>query len=225
MPKQKDLKRLVRARMQKTGESYTSARTRVLAKRATPAPKLAPAPQDLAAIAGMSDAAVKKGTGCDWSKWVKSLDHWGAAKMSHKEIAELIHSTWKTSGWWSQMVAVGYERVRGLREKGQKRSGSYTINKSRTYPVAVEQLFSAFTPPRLARWLDGRKPTVRKATAPKSVRITWDDGSNVEVNLWKKGVTKSQVQLQHDGFASKTDAERMRAWWTERLTALGEVFG
>lgn len=222
MPKQKDLKRLVRARMQKTGESYTSARTQVIAKRATPAPKLAPATQDLAAIAGMSDAAVKKGTGCDWSRWVKSLDQWGAAKMSHKEIAELIHSKWKASGWWSQMVAVGYERVRGLREKGQKRSGSYTIGKSRTFPVAVEQLFAAFTPPRLSRWLDGAKPTVRKATAPKSVRITWEDGTKVEVILLKKGETKSQAQIQHDGFLSKAAAERMRAWWTERMATLGE---
>jgi hypothetical protein len=33
MPTQKDLKRLVRARMKKTGESYTAARARLLAKR------------------------------------------------------------------------------------------------------------------------------------------------------------------------------------------------
>ncbi len=32
MPSQKDLKRLVRARMQKTGEAYTAARAQLLAK-------------------------------------------------------------------------------------------------------------------------------------------------------------------------------------------------
>ena len=31
MPRNKDLKRLVRARMSKTGESYTAARTKVIA--------------------------------------------------------------------------------------------------------------------------------------------------------------------------------------------------
>src|SRR3954467_11720027 len=36
MPKQKDLKRLVRARMQKTGEAYTAARAQVLRKPRTP---------------------------------------------------------------------------------------------------------------------------------------------------------------------------------------------
>lgn len=33
MPKQKDLKRVIRSRMQKTGESYTAARAQLLRKR------------------------------------------------------------------------------------------------------------------------------------------------------------------------------------------------
>ena len=36
MPRQKDLKRLVRARMEKTGEAYTAARAQVLRKPRTP---------------------------------------------------------------------------------------------------------------------------------------------------------------------------------------------
>jgi hypothetical protein len=32
MPRDKDLKRLVRTRMQKTGESYTTARARIVSK-------------------------------------------------------------------------------------------------------------------------------------------------------------------------------------------------
>ena len=32
MPRNKDLKRLVRARMQKTGEAYTAARAQIVAK-------------------------------------------------------------------------------------------------------------------------------------------------------------------------------------------------
>ena len=87
MPTQKDLKRLVRARMHKTGEAYTSARAHVLAKPRTnnsrPSPATAPvvevadvvtpapSPKDYAKLAGMSDAVIKKNTGCDWAKWVK----------------------------------------------------------------------------------------------------------------------------------------------------------
>jgi uncharacterized protein YndB with AHSA1/START domain len=38
MPKQKDLKRLIRGRMRKTGESYTAARLQILQKTTTPSP-------------------------------------------------------------------------------------------------------------------------------------------------------------------------------------------
>ena len=70
MPRNKDLKRLVRARMSKTGESYTAARARVLARSAaerktasaaaTRAASAPPAPKvDYARLAGMADATIK----------------------------------------------------------------------------------------------------------------------------------------------------------------------
>ena len=111
MPRQKDLKRLVRARMHKTGEAYTSARAHVLAKpRVKPptssatapavdtivAEKAAPSPKEYAKLAGMSDAIIKEKTGCSWERWVKSLDYHGAAEMSHRDIATLIHEKYKT---------------------------------------------------------------------------------------------------------------------------------
>jgi hypothetical protein len=93
MPAQKDLKRLVRARMQKTGESYTTARVQLLKKK--PQTRMA-APVDYAKLAGMSDAVVKAKTGCDWANWVWSLDRAGADKMPHREIARPVHQTYTT---------------------------------------------------------------------------------------------------------------------------------
>ena len=66
MPKQKDLKRLIRSRMQKTGEAYTAARLQVLKKK-EPA-------SNYAAVAGMSDASVSKRTGRTWAQCVRVLD-------------------------------------------------------------------------------------------------------------------------------------------------------
>ena len=51
MPANKDLKRLTRARMSKTGEAYTTARARLLEKKQTRAAEPTP---DYAALAGMS---------------------------------------------------------------------------------------------------------------------------------------------------------------------------
>ncbi len=221
MPTQKDLKRLVRARMRKTGESYTAARAQLIARRA-PAVKPAAREPDYAALAGMSDAAVKKATGCPWKRWVGALDALGAASLSHPEIARLVAERFKVSGWWSQSVTVGYERIRGLRDKGQRRGGGYEVSKSRTFPVSIDVLYGAFAPRRLARWLDGARPALRKATEAKSMRFTWEDGTKVEAYFLKKGDHKSQVALQHRELRSRADAERMRAFWTERLAALGQ---
>src|SRR5256712_6672198 len=44
MPTNKDFKRLVRARMRKTGEAYTAARAQLLSKRHAPAPPPPPPP-------------------------------------------------------------------------------------------------------------------------------------------------------------------------------------
>ena len=105
MPKNKDMKRLVRARMAKTGESYTTARLHVLAKARPEAPRekaktaiararRAPAVSAVAAeyekLAGMKDATVEARTGCTWERWVVALDRAGAKDMTHGEIAELV---------------------------------------------------------------------------------------------------------------------------------------
>ena len=114
MPKQKDLKRVVRARMQKTGESYTTARLQLVRKK-EPEP-------NYAELAGMSDAAVKKATGRDWREWVAILDAEKSAEKPHRDIARYVASL-GTPDWWSQTVTVGYERIRGLRAIGQRRGG------------------------------------------------------------------------------------------------------
>ncbi len=227
MPIQKDLKRLVRARSRKTGESYTAARARVLEKKSetkpAPAAKAAPAQPriDLAELGGMSDEAVAKKTGRSWKGWVTELDRAGAAEFPHAKIARLLHESHGLPGWWAQMVTVGYERIRGLREKGQRRDGSFDVNKSKTYPVPIEELWKGFG--RCKLWLDGAELRMSKATKHKSMRMRWSDGTPVEANFYAKGATRSQVQLQHRNLPSRAEAARLRTFWKERLAALGTL--
>ncbi|HLU39906.1 MAG TPA: hypothetical protein VK081_11005 [Planctomycetota bacterium] len=227
MPKNKDLKRRVRARMQKTGESYTTARARVLAKKKTPATaarsaaatRSAPA-ADHAAIAGMRDEAVRAKTGRGWAEWLAELDALGASAMSHTDIARLVRERFELSGWWSQAVTVGYERIRGLRERGQRRQGAWEVNKAKTVPVPVAALYAACAPAARRRWLGSVQPTARKATANKSMRFAWPDGTLVEFNFWAKGPNKSQITVTHHKLATREAAEEARAFWAERLGAL-----
>jgi len=224
MPKQKDLKRQVRSRMTKTGESYTTARSKLIRKKTEAKRKPSePRPADYAKLAGYSDEAVKAKTGCVWATWVKALDYAKATSMSHKEIARYVREKWDVSGWWAQAVTVGYERIRGLREKGQHRGGGFVVNKSKTYPVPIAKLYQAFGAAGRKRWLGEVKLTIKKATPKKSMRISFEDGTPVNVHFWNKGAKKSQVTLQHQERPSKSDADKIRAFWTQRLKELGEV--
>ena len=72
--------------------------------------------------AGVSDEAVAKATGRDWNGWLAALDRAGASTLAHKEIAALLNGKLGVaSGWWSRMIAVGYEQARGLRDRYQKK--------------------------------------------------------------------------------------------------------
>jgi hypothetical protein len=222
MPTNKDFKRLVRGRMQKTGESYTTARAHLLKQK--PAAPVAPALVDYARLAGKSDATLKAKTGCTWDRWVKALDHAHAHTWPHRDIAEYVHKKYKLPGWWAQTVTVGYERIKGLRAIGQRRDGSFEATKSKTFAVPLARLYRAFDDARTrARWLPGVDLTVRTATREKSMRITWPDRTSVEVGFTRRGAAKSQVQLQHGKLPDPAAAMRVKQYWAERLGALEGV--
>jgi hypothetical protein len=229
MPLNKDLKRLVRARMTRTGEAYTAARANIIKK-----PKSATAPEavapnvskavDYAALAGTSDATIKAKTGCTWESWVHALDRLGAEQMTHREVATLVNTKYKIPGWWSQTVTVGYERIKGLRARGQRRDGTYEATKSRTFNVPVTVLFDAWADAKMRRrWLNGATVKVRTATSPKSMRLDWTDRSIIAVGFAAKGKSKSSVAVQHEKLPDRDTAERIKQYWSDRLDALGEV--
>jgi hypothetical protein len=228
MPANKDFKRLVRGRMQKTGEAYTTARAHLLQQKPTAAasPSRRPAPSEYARIAGRSDAILKERTGCTWERWVKALDRAKAYTWSHREIAKHVQDRYKTPGWWAQTVTVGYERIKGLRAVGQRRDGSYEANKSKTFAVPLARLYRAFHEKRTRdRWLPGVDLKVRTATRGKSMRITWPDQTLLVVGFLRTGTGKSQVAVQHEKLPDRDSAARMKQYWTERLSALEDVLG
>jgi hypothetical protein len=224
MPTNKDFKRLVRGRMRKTGEAYTTARANLLKPKPSTASAKSPAKSDYARLAGRSDAIIKERTGCTWERWVKALDREKAQTWPHREIAKHVQEKYQLPSWWAQTVTVGYERIKGLRAVGQRRDGSFEASKSRTFAVPLGVLYRAFEDPRVRhRWLPNVALTVRTATPQKSMRITWPDRTSVEVGFSAKGTGKSQVAVQHTKLPEKASAARMKEYWAERLNELGEV--
>ncbi|WP_235999048.1 hypothetical protein [Qaidamihabitans albus] len=222
MTRQKSFKTRVRTRADKTGESYTTARRRILEKSDT-APQSAP-PVAVQPQRG-SEAALRERTGRGWDEWFALLDTWNATEHTHTEIARHLVEEHGVDGWWAQSVTVGYEQARGMRAPGQKSDGYFGISRSKTVAVPVERLFTAFTDSRLLeRWLPGVTLNVRTATAPKSFRADWVDGSTrIVVGFIPKGDAKAVVALQHEKLTDAQEAARMKTFWGERLAALKEA--
>jgi hypothetical protein len=201
MTRQKSFKRLVRARMEKTGESYTAARAMLLSAEEPDGGWLA-----------TSDKRIRERTGRGWEEWFDLLDTWG--ELTHREIARRIAAELGIDplAWNAQAITMSYERTRGGRLPGQRDDG-FAVTATKTLSVPVEQLFDAF--------LEQGELRERTSTRPKSARFDWTGGeSRVNATFVAKGEASSTVSVEHRRLADPDEAERMKAFWRERLSSL-----
>ena len=216
MTRQRSFKRLVRARMAKTGERYAAARAALLAAEestSTEAPTLT-----------VSDEVIRRRTRRGWEEWFDLLDDSGAIAMPHREIARWLEAEHGIDGWTAQSVTVSYERARGRRAVGEHADG-FAITAQKTVAVPVDRLYDAFVDESLRkRWLSGGRLRARTATKPKSARFDWGDGpTRVIVGFEAKGDAKSVVAIEHARLPDAAEAQLMKAFWRDRLALLKEV--
>jgi len=170
----------------------------------------------------VGDDVLKERTGKIWTEWFPILDKAGAKKMSHTEITTALQDKFGVPGWWCQMVAVGYEHSRGLRELHQSSAG-FSASVSRTFDIALKPLFAACADEKKrAGWLKGDKLVVSTARPEKTVRGTWDGAGRLEIRLYPKGAAKTQVVIDHMKLSSSADVTKMKAFWSENLERLRE---
>ena len=198
MTTQRSFKRLVRARMGKTGESYTAARAMLLA---------AEEPDGWLAT---SDERIRERTGRGWEEWFDRIDEWG--ELTHREVARRIAAELGIDplAWNAQAITMSYERTRGGRLPGQRDDG-FAVTATKTLPVPVERLFDAF--------LAQDELSERTSTRPKSARFDWGE-TRVNAVFAAKGEASSTVSVEHRRLPDPDEAERMKAFWRERLTQL-----
>jgi hypothetical protein len=215
MTRQKTFKRRVRERMAKTGETYTSARRMLIAAGEHPESAVATFEPPVA------DQKVIEATGRGWQDWFALLDEWDATRRTHTEMARWLREQHGVDGWYSQSLTVGYEQARGLRAPGEHADG-FVATASKTIAVPVARVFEAFDDEALRdQWAPGADLRVRTATAPKSARYDWEDGSTrVIVGFDDLGEAKCRVAVSHERLPDADAADEMKAWWRARLTVL-----
>jgi hypothetical protein len=227
-PKAAPTRKKKRVAKKRTGRSAGSSPARRHASgRRRPKPI-----SQVARAGGISSDAVLRATGFAWDHWLAVLDAFDVRAHGHKAAAEFLLREHKVGEWWSQMIVVGYEQTRGLRQKHQKADG-FTVSCSRTIDAPAARVFEAWSDDvQRARWLTGAWLTIRTATPPRSLRMNWNAGeglpaepgaTRIEVNIDAKADGRCQVSVQHTKLPSAADVETLRAFWTRALESLRAI--
>lgn len=223
MTRQKSFKERIRARMDKTGESYATARRR-LVEKAEAEERRRRTPHTISRTR-TRDEAVHASTGRRLGEWFALLDEWGAREQGHTAIARWLADEHGVEGWWAQNVTVAYEQERGMRVPGQRADGTFSVSASKTVAVPVDELFAAFEDEALRRrWLGDYEVAVRTARPGKSITAAWEEGTTrLAIGFYAKGDAKSQVALAHERIAEARRADELKAFWRDRLGALKQL--
>lgn len=232
MTQQKKLKKAIRARSRKTGESYTAARRHIVRGGTTTAPRVT-------RVERKGEAGVIKKTGHGYDHWFAVLDAFSAPAKGHTASAAHLYGEHGVPGWHSQMITVAYERERGLRAMNQSVAGDFQVNVSKVVPVSLADVVDAFrSARRRARWLKGADPSLGRAleaalSGPKAhqikvrdsalagLRYPWGDG-RVQIYIAGKPNGRTSVVASMTKLAGSEEVEERRAQWRNALEGLKE---
>lgn len=243
MTQAKKLKKTIRARARKTGESYTVARRQVLKAREgrKPAPPsastpIAPAKSPSRGI--VSDATSLRKTGKPLEHWFAVLDAFDPKAKGHTDRAQYLYEEHKVPGWYCQQITVTWERARALRVANQSCDGSFQVSVSRAVKATLAEVAAAIGERRSRDlWLRDADPALARAVnaafeGPKprsvkiknalnaNVRIPWD-GATVEIRITGKPNGGSTTVVADSGnLARHALVEERRAQWKQALDAL-----
>jgi hypothetical protein len=177
------------------------------------AAKKAPAP-------ATSDAAVKAKTGRDWAAWFELLDRAGAKQLNHKQITQLLIDKHAVPRWWNQMVAVEYERSRGLRARHEKADG-FSVSVSKTVATSLGTLYEATADAtKRKKWFPKGVFESSSQTKDKYFRGAWNKTARLDIGFYAKGVGKAQIALQVNKLADQASVDVERATWQTALAKL-----
>ena len=252
MTRARALKAVIRSRIAKTGERYTTARRHVLKELAPPLapvvrsrqPTSAPAPvaaSPVKAKGGLSDAKAREKTGHGLDHWFSVLDRFGGAEKGHTAMARHLYDDHAVPGWYSQGITVAYERTRGLRDVNQRCDGEYEVSVSKVVPATTQEIVRALTEPsRRKRWTTEVEPTLVKALAAAlarpgakgvvvrpdnlgTLRYKWGETS-VQIYIAPKPGGKVSVVATNGKLADAAMVEARRAIWRKALAGLARMY-
>lgn len=144
--------------------------------------------------------------------------------MEHGAIVRVLEQA-IDSGWWRQMVAVGYERMIGKRVLGQKCTGEFSTGVSLTLPLSMDaarDAWIALIADRVdyAGALASGEPRLSQSAKWRYWRIDLDDGSKVSVNICEKPGGKALLSVDHGSLADSGCIAAVKSFWKSLLAQI-----
>lgn len=240
MTKQRTFKRRVRGRMAKTGESYSTARRRLLSKASSPfRTRLAsqPALDEVVALDSVTSNSrrrlldwrrtwVRRSTGIPIDAWIGILDEAGARGLRHREIWHWLGASGQVSdGAVREGIVIIYEQHIGRRVIGQSCDGDYPAQVTKRLKGTMDQLLDQWL--QLVtdkRVLNGAgilsEPSVSRTDKFRYWRAKLADGTTVAVTIYGMSDGRAAFGIQQRGFRDRPSADASRAYWKQFIAPL-----
>jgi hypothetical protein len=213
-----------------------AAKPKLATKRATPKASAAPRVESARRASASIDTtlfpcgeeALRTATGKGWNEWLALLDNAGAAAQGfdHQRLLDLtMQSLPESAGWWGQMVSVGYERVRGLREKHESCNGEFQATLSKTFSVPLFAAFAAWADAGIrGEWLDAPDLSFTKLNAGRNIRARWPDGSLLDIRFNATGPDRCQIVVDTMKLNDGEAVQKAKAFWQAQFERLQHYF-
>lgn len=168
----------------------------------------------------VDDGAVHAATGRDWDAWRALIDAWPGHDGGHQVVAEYLAREHDLPGWWAQQVTIGWERITGRRQAGQRADGTFTTSRSRTLAIDAEVLRERLLDERERAASFGDVRTgLRSRMTSKSIRLEMPEGVAV-LALAAKPDGRCTVSVEHAGLEDTGSLQRWAAFWGAWLERL-----
>lgn len=196
----------------------------------------------------VSDQAVLNATSKHWHEWIRVIDSFGGASMTHKQIArKLWEDKLVKNGWWCQQVTVGYEYAKGRRILGQTKGAGFEVGVSKTLSLTSQAVWKfMFSVSGLKIWLDAAllklqkgshfeskskiQGEVRSLDPGKKIRLkinnpNWGDKpTTLQLYFEDKG-NKSILRFHHEKLTGAKQRSIMKNHWQEVLAQINNELG
>lgn len=171
-----------------------------------------------------SDRVIRAATGRGWDQWCDLIEASRVAPTDHSAIVAYAIDNMAVApeniGWWAQGVAVGFERITGVRLPHQMPDGTFTANRSKTIQADVQVLREALLDDDARRLLfPGENTTLRSRPTSKTIRLGVGPGiAGITIKEGRGG--RITVVIAHEKLPRYDDVERWKSYWEQWLAGL-----